>query len=60
MRYSIQSAASGKFQITDNETGRAFGKEHGTLEEATGALRTAEALAMQDRIAVCQRGQCGI
>lgn len=60
MRYSIKSTEDKKFQIIDNETGRPCGNPLDTLAEATGAQRIAEGMAMQERIAVCQRGQCSI
>ncbi|MCR5943970.1 hypothetical protein FG152_24675 [Ochrobactrum sp. XJ1] len=60
MRYTIRATDNEKFLIIDNETGKPYGDPLGTLAEAAGAQRIAEGMAMQDRIAVCQRGQCSI
>lgn len=60
MRYSIQPLINGQFQLIDNESGKLIGEPIGSLSEATAAQQNAEAMAMQERISTCQRGQCGI
>lgn len=59
MRFTIEAAALGKWQVTNVVTGEPYGDPHDSPDQATALVRGAEAHFLMDRLTACPRGVPG-